>query len=289
MFVVIAIFFTYVITQNDAGTSINSITEQIRQIRDTSLHNRLSHPFGKIEIPAEVYIGLVQSDNPQKPVEIAVSAVSLIPVHSGRIILLTPQAGADSRHEEVLWSGTPDDFVDETFFHEVGYLPEGKHQFAAAFEFEPDSDKSQPLVVTGGLYLDVRDTEILSSNVSFDQIKRMELYKELERLVMADMKPQLRNADSKTLSREIAVMESIEPGIIKRKVQELKETDPDVARRIRELNTYEEGQEKYSESKILSGDLRSVTEDAIVPVLVPRRYGPPAYEVEVPIPEEFRE
>ena len=288
IFVITAFIFTYVITQIDLGASSESITEQVRQIRDTNLHNRLSQPYGKIEVPAEVYIGLVQSDNPKQSVEIAVSAVSLIPVHSGKIVLLKPLAGIDSRHEEVLWSETPDDFVDETFFYEIGYLPEGKHQFAAAFEFEPDSDKSQPLVVTGALYLDVRDTEILSSNVSFDQIKRVELYKELEKRVMADMKPQLSNADLKTLSEEMAVMESIEPDIVKRKIQELIETDPDVARRIQEINTFEEGQEKYSEQKILSDDLQPELEDTVFPVSVPMRFGPPAYEEEVPIPEEFR-
>ena len=286
--IVAAVLLTYVITRNELGTVSNSITEQIRQIRDNNLHNRLTQPYGKIEIPAEIYIGLTQSDNIKKPVEIAISAVSLISVQSGKIVLLRPQAGTDTRDEEVLWSGTPDDIVDETIFYDAGYMSEGKHQLIAAFEFSPDYESSQSLVVTGALYLDVRDKGILSSNVSFDQIKRDELYNELERRVIADIKPQLKNADSKTLSQEMAVMESIEPGIIKRKILELKETNVDVARRIQEIHTFEESQEKDSEQVILSGNFQPDAEDAAVSVSAPVRYGPQAYEEDVPIPEEFR-
>ncbi|MEJ2649154.1 MAG: hypothetical protein P8016_12200, partial [Sedimentisphaerales bacterium] len=71
----------------------DSVIEQARLVRDTHLRERLSRPYGKTEIPAEVYIGLAQSEDSRKPVEIVISATTAIPTSLARIMLITPQEG----------------------------------------------------------------------------------------------------------------------------------------------------------------------------------------------------
>ena len=119
--------------------------------------------------------------------------------------------------------------------YDAGYLPEGRHRFTAVLEFEP-VNSSEPLLVVGSLYLDIRPTGILHSNVSFDQIDREVLYRELQEQVLAGME----YADSMLLSKQAADLESIDSEIIDRKIKELIASDPDIARRVQELNTARE-------------------------------------------------
>jgi hypothetical protein len=63
-------------------------------------------------------------------------------------------------------------------------------------------------------------------------------------------------------------MEARDPGLIARKIAELKLSDPDVARRIMELNTTK------MDTAAAAGDAQN------------RRTGPPAPEVAVPVRDE---
>ena len=113
----------------------------------------------------------------------------------------------------------------------------GKYHFVGIFEFTPDRDNAGKLLVSDSLYLDVRADKILSSNVSFRQIERLELYAELEQRVLASLSPGLATADPDTMARYRELIEAANPGLIKSKIAELRATDPDVARRIMELNS----------------------------------------------------
>ena len=82
----------------------------------------------------------------------------------------------------------------------------------------------------------MRPTAILSSNVSFEQIKRVELRQELEQRILAGLKPKLAIASDEVLARERARLEAVDPGFMDRAIQDLIATDPDAARRAGGLN-----------------------------------------------------
>ena len=151
--------------------------------------------------------------------------------------LRVPSIGAEPGRTELLWSGAPSDFIAEAKEYVVGPLPAGRYHFAAIFEFTPDRENAEQLVVSESLYLDVRADKILSSNVSFRQIERLELYRELEDRVLRSLNPGLATADPETMAHYRELMETANPGLIKSKMAELRATDPSVARRIIELNT----------------------------------------------------
>ncbi len=116
-------------------------------------------------------------------------------------------------------------------------LPVGRYHFVAILEFTPDRDNAEKLVLSESLYIDVRGDKILSSNVSFRQIERLELYRELEHRVMRSLSPGSTTANAKMTARYRELIEAANPGLIESEIARLKATDPDVARRIMELNS----------------------------------------------------
>ncbi|MBN1972758.1 MAG: hypothetical protein JW787_03915 [Sedimentisphaerales bacterium] len=281
--IIASIVTIYIAVRFSSMSQSDSVIEQAKLVRDSRLKERLSRPYGKIEIPAEVYVDLIQPENPRKAVEIIISASTAIPARSCRIILITTQAGAETQREEILWSDKPEGLVDKTLLYKAGSLPAGRHQYTAVLEFETEGDNSKMLIASGSLFLDVRPAGILSSNVSFGQIERLELYKELEKRVLVSMKPQLRNANSKVLDKEIIALESANPGIIDRKIQELIASDSIVAEQVEELNAAIEEPVQSSELITLSSLLQPDMND----VPVSGHYGSPVYDEQVPVPEEF--
>lgn len=213
--------------------------------------NRANHPYGKIELPAELSIGLEQGDSAADAVTIKVAASSLVPVDSGVLTLMVPDIGTEPNRTEVLWAGTPADFVSETGVYKMDALPVGQYCFTVAFEFTPRGADADTIGISQSLYIDVRDTGILSSNVSFEQIRRLELRRELERRILASLKPRLRVASEQAIDDELARLEAADPGFLDRKIAELKATDPEVARRILELN---ERQAEVREETVRAGE-----------------------------------
>jgi hypothetical protein len=137
---------------------------------------------------------------------------------------------------ETLWAGTPADFVTQSDVYKVNALPVGQYCFTAAFEFTPSGEDAEMIGTSQSLYLDVRPAGILSSNVSFEQIQRLELRGELERRILASLKPGLAVASEEATAAELARLEAADPGFFDRKIAELKAADPDVARRILQLS-----------------------------------------------------
>ena len=92
------------------------------------------------------------------------------------------------------------------------------------------------------------------------------------------------NTSSKVLARETIALESADPGIIDREIKELIASDPDVAKRIDQLNTLTESTSESSELKSLSTQSQPDMERTSAPI----RYGSPISDVPVPVPEKFR-
>ena len=284
VFIIAAVVTICAALQLSHGVQGDSVLEQAKLVRDAHLKEKLSRSYGKFEIPAEVYIGLAQSENLRKPVEIIISASTMISANLARIIMIKPKTGSEPEQKETLWADTPDGLVDKTFVYNAGILPTGKHQFNVVLEFLTGSDNSKFLLAAGSLFLDVRPDGILSSNVSFDQIERLELHKELEKRVLVSMKPQLMSADAKRLSLEKTAMENKDPGIIDRKIQELIVSDPDIARRVEEINMTVDESVQSSELFTLSSQLLPDMNDSTP---LGGNYAPIS-DVQVPVPDEFR-
>ncbi len=193
-------------------------------------------PYGKIAPPADVCVGCIESCDVAGEVIIVASASSLVPVHSVVLTLLVPQIGSEPGRQEVLWTGTLPASTTQTVEYPLGVLPTGQYCLSAILEFQPAGDNPQEMALSDSLYLDVRPTGILSSNVSFEHIQRLELRRELERRIVMSMKPRFTIASDEDIADELLRLEAIEPGFVDRKIAELEATDPDVARRIMELS-----------------------------------------------------
>jgi len=261
-----------------AAVDRQSSSEQALPERDARHQSPKVHRFGKITVPAEVSLDLAGSSQPGGPVTLVVSATSEIPVGSGTLTLKVPQIDEVPAEKLVLWSAAPSDFVDETAEFVIDVLPEGQYHFGAIFEFMPEGENAAELFTSKSLYLDVRPDKILSSNVSFKQIKRIELWNELARRVTTDLKQSSRAAGLKTTAR---AAETLDRDVIARRIAKLKASDPDVAHRIMELNRVKAAPAGQSDSVEQSENAEPATR---------RRYirNQPISDRPVPVPERFR-
>jgi hypothetical protein len=276
------------------GSSQNiarSPDNQIPLIKDTLMPIPKPQPslYGKITPPADIIIDLIQVNKPEKPLAIVVSATSLVPVSASLITLGIPQIGNEPNRTEVLRLSNRLELVNQTTTYPLGTLPVGKYRFTAIFEFAVGAENSEELAVSKALYVDVRPTEIRTSDVSFNQIERIELWDELVGRAIMSLRPELMGATRKTLSAEITLMEARDPGVIERKMAQLRTTDPDIARRIMELNQVEANTTEepglVEQNLKLQSDAGSGLKQAAPQVV----RGQPAYEEPVPIPERFTE
>jgi hypothetical protein len=231
-----AIVLVYGSGRGDSITSKENSNGQVLTNQKTSAEGQFTRSYGKIKLPAEISIELVETEDTGDTMSIIVSAQSKIPVGSGAVTLKVPDTGAEEARTEELWSGTPSDSVDETIEYVRDALPEGRYQFIATFEFTPNGVNSKMLAVSSSLYLDVRPGKILSSNISFAELKRVEFRKKLEKRILLRMKPELENSGPKLMSAEIANLKALDPGMMDRKIAELAAADPEVARMMMELN-----------------------------------------------------
>lgn len=222
--------------QRNSEIPTHTSRELVRQSHDRPPQSQLSQAYGKIGAAADISIDFEPTDDPGAPLTIFVSALSKAPVSSGVITLKVPDIGVESGTTELMWSASSVGYVDEIAAYIVDPLPVGRYRFIGVFTFTPDREDARELAISASLYLDVRPTGIVSSNISFDQMKRDELWRELERRAVARLRPGLASADKATTAREIALLEAGNPGIIAREIAQIRATDPDVAYRIRQLN-----------------------------------------------------
>ena len=276
-----AMLLCYAGEKQQRAATIQPLDDRVYRSQDMMQQKKVPRRHSKITVPAEVSLDLADSSKPGGPVTILVSASSLIPVGLGTVTLKVPPVGEIPAETQMLWSGTPSDFVAESAEYVVDALPTGKYHFAAIFEFTPDRENAGKLFASKALYLDVRPEKILSSNVSFDQIKRVELWEELEQRVMMELKADSTNVRLKTVSRDIKAAEPIDSDVIAKRIAELKASDPDVARRIMELNRIKAAP---------AGEPESVEQSEQSQPDVKRRrvQNRPVMERAVPIPERFR-
>lgn len=192
----------------------------------------------KIKGPAALLIDVAEGVAAGTPVVLQISTSSTIPVASGTVTLLAPEIAGEPGRTQVVWTGASSKPLVETVVCSVGVLPTGRYCFIAVFEFTSASENAEDFAISQCLYLDVRPTAILSSNVSFEQIKRIELRQELERSILASLRPKFAVASEDVVAREVAKLEAVDPGFMDRAIASLIATDSDTARRLAELNEH---------------------------------------------------
>lgn len=155
--------------------------------------------YGKIQLPIKIDFKLTQPARPSKPLTLKVAATSRVPFTTGRIILAIPPIGTEPSREIELWSGGSDTPATKTLEHITPALEVGEYRFIVIFEITPQRAGVRTMRVVKKLFVDVRTHAVFSSNVSFTQIKRIELKKELERRGLSN----LPDAQLKSLAPDI--------------------------------------------------------------------------------------
>ena len=270
-----AMLLCYAGTKQHRATPTQQLEKPGNRSQETMQQKKVPKRYGKITVPAEVSMELASPSNPGGPVAILISASSEIPIGSGTLTLKVPPVGEIPAEKLVLWSGTPSDFVAESVEYVIDVLPVGEYRFGAIFEFTPDSENAGTLFASKSLYLDVRPDKILSSNVSFDQIKRIELWNELEQRVRTELR-------TSTRSISLQAAKPLDKDIIASRIAQLRASDPDVARRIMELNQVKTAPAEESES--IEQDEQSQTDLQRM-----RLRNRPVMERAVPIPDRYRD
>ncbi|MHC4205352.1 MAG: hypothetical protein ACYSTT_11935 [Planctomycetota bacterium] len=270
-----AMLLCYAVAKQNQAITAQPLEDRNYQSQEAMQQGKVPKRHTKITVPADVSIDLSETSNPGGPVTFLISASSQIPVGSGVVTLKVPPVGEIPAETLVLWSAAPSDFVAESAEYVIDALPAGEYRFAAIFEFTPDREDAEKLFASKTLYLDVRPDKILSSNVSFDQIKRIELWEELEQRVRMELR-----TSSRSISLQAA--KPLDKDFIASRIAELRTSDPDVARRIMELNRVKTATAGESESaeqgEQSQKDLQRI-----------RLLSRPVSERAVPIPDRYRD
>ncbi len=231
----------------------------------TSVRTRSPVPYGKMKVPAELFVDLIQPKQGADPVTIIVTASSSVVAGSGVLTLRIPEINGELGRTKVLWAGDSLGFMAESLEYTMPSLSTGRYHFVAVIEFTPDREGAETLVLSESLYADVRASEILTSNVSFRQLERMALYRQLEDRALANLSPRSATATMKTTARFRQQMTAGNPDLVEREIARLRATDPDVTRQIMSLNS------SMADTEAGSGTVgRS-------------KQGPPVFEEAVPI------
>jgi len=185
------------------------------------------------------------------------------------ITLRLPDSDDGPSREEVLWASETSGMITETQEYILPPLALGRHHFVAILEFTPEHADAEKLVLSESLYVDVRPDKVLTSNVSFRQIERLELYGKLEERALT--RSHTRRTDKRLTVPYYMSTEAADTVLVENEMARLKATDPDVARQIVALSSQKAESKADTEKEAKS------------------RTGPPAFERAAPVPKEYRQ
>ena len=269
-----------------SGSQPDPVSIQSRQ--DTQRPTPSPLRYGKFELPVHISMDLAQAQSTGWPVTIRTEVLSDIAIRSGSLTLKIPQIDGDPERTDLLWSAVNSGFVAETAEYTLGFLPLGRHQVIALFEFTLDREGAKKRVVSRSLYLDVRPDTILSSNVSFRQIERLALRQNLDDRVLMSLNRELKTANRRRMPHELTLLDVTDPALMSRRITELRTTEPDVARRMMALNrTHAEPIDEIDTGKPDQA-LASDSEDESVQLRGSSHRGQPAFEQAVHVPERLK-
>jgi hypothetical protein len=176
--------------------------------------------YGKVKLPAEIRFDIRGKAIPGKPIKVDIAAVGKIPFKNGIIGIIIPGIGNSSQKDIQLWKGEADSPLEKKISYSLGVIPQGEHTFVAYFKFTPKREGAKEVGVARYLYLDIRSDSVKNSNVSFGHIKRLELKEELKKR-----------------------------GLLELSIEEIKKRDPEMARKILEVNRVKSVETTVSKKK----------------------------------------
>jgi hypothetical protein len=249
--------------KREAGSLSRPALDGAYLAQETSVRTRVARPYGKIRVPAELFVDLIRPEQTADPFDILVSVSSPVAASSSLLTLRIPQISGEPGRTEVLWTGSSSDPIDAVEEYRLPALSVGRYHFVAVIEFTPEREGADTLVLSKSLYVDVRPEEVLSSNVSFRQMERQALYRKLEDRALVNLSPRLATASVKTRARYRQQMEATHPGRIEEEIARLRAADPEVARQIMALNSSRETTESDLDAVKRSEQGRPVREKAV--------------------------
>jgi hypothetical protein len=260
----------------------------IKPIQGTQRHSPSPMRYGKMKLPVDISIDLAQAENTGSPVTIVTTVSTEIPIRSGILTLKIPQIDAEPERTDPLWSAAEPGVVAETAEYGLGILPLGRYQVIAFFEFTLDREGAEKSVLSRSLYVDVRPDVTLSSNVSFRHIDRLALQRDLDERIFTSLERELKTQNRTRVLRELALLEVGDPATMRRKIRELRASDPDAARRMMALNRVKSEPMNETGSRRAYQALAADSDGESIQLPLVTHRGPPAFEQAVPIPERLK-
>jgi hypothetical protein len=211
--------------------------------------------YGKVKLPAKISFDIQGKASPEKPIKVDIDAVCKIPFRNGVIGIIIPGISNNPQKDIPLWKGEADSPLEKKLSYSLGVIPQGEHTFVAYFKFTPHREGTREVGVSCYLYMDIRSAIVNISNVSFGHIKRLELKEELKKR-----------------------------GLLELSIEEIKKRDPEMARRILEVNRIKSVETTVSKKKDDKESTSSQTEHKATDELIQEKKG----EVKKVPPEEAK-
>lgn len=200
--------------------------------------------YGKVKLPAEISFDIRGKAIPGKPIKVDIATVGKIPFKNGIIGIIIPGISNNPQKDIQLWKGEADSPLEKKLSYSLGVIPQGEHTFVAYFKFTPRREGAREVGVACYLYMDIRSDIVKSSNVSFGHIKRLELKEELKKR-----------------------------GLLELSIEEIKKRDPEMARRILEVNRIKSVETTVSKKKDDKESTSSQTEHKATDELTQEKKG----------------
>lgn len=134
--------------------------------------------FAETGQPATVFITLAQPPEAGMPLTLVIQVGLHVAIDSVELTLTTPRVGAMGEGNTTLWSGSFDSNFPNSFNYTTPVLYPGKYVYCATLQAK--SLEGNIVEARGNLFADVRPNTILTSPVSFERIRKLELIKEIK-------------------------------------------------------------------------------------------------------------
>lgn len=186
----------------------------------------------KPTLPINVQVSLISPPAPDADQVVQIVTSTSVAVDSGMLGLAFSKSGnQEVPGKNILWEGVLEKGGSVTKTFDLQKLSPGKYKVQVWFRCSSTTPPKRNMRVAQSLFVDVRESEILTSTVSFNQIKRQELKHRLEELgvdIKQTTKEQLRAAhphlveEIEKLNLQDAI---IEQGIEKQKEKQILPVD----------------------------------------------------------------
>lgn len=134
--------------------------------------------FAETDSPATVFMQLAQPPKVGAPLNLTIEVGLHVAIDSIELTLTTPPAGEMDEENITLWSGRFDSNFPNSFNYTIPVLHPGKYAYSTMLRVKTSDGNN--LEAKGNLFLEVRPNIVLTSPVSSERIRKLELVKEIK-------------------------------------------------------------------------------------------------------------